>query len=183
MMEKSKFNFQCSILFRMCFSVLIFFLVFAPSAAAQISSGGSFVLEKSVKSGGGGESAGGAFTVAGTSGQNAAGMLIPNGQLDLRSGFWTPDQLAPTSALVSISGKVTTIKGSGIRNVLVTLTDLNGTVRTTFTGSLGTYSFSDVEVGQTYVLTIQAKKFFFSNTMQIVTVYEELTGIDFTAED
>lgn len=69
-------------------------------------------------------------------------------------GFWTPDQLVPTAASVSIGGKVKTVGENGIRNVVVALTDLNGAVRTTVTGSLGWFHFTDVEVGQTYVLTI-----------------------------
>lgn len=152
-------------------------------ASAQISSGGSFSLEKSVIAGGGGESTGGGFRAAGTAGQNAAGTLTQNSSFFQIGGFWSPDQLAPTSASVSISGKVTTSNGRGIRNVIVTLTDPEGNVRTTVTGSFGSYHFTDVEVGHTYILQVQAKKYVFLNPAQVVTVSDELTNLDFTAED
>lgn len=164
-------------------TILIFNFALVQTASAQISSGGSFSLEKSVISGGGGESAGNGFGVAGTAGQNAAGTFTQNSNFFQIGGFWTADGLAPTSASVSISGKVTTLKGNGIRNVIVTLTDTEGGVRTIVTGSFGMYRFTDVEVGRTYILQVQAKKYFFANSMQIVTVNDELTNLDFTAED
>lgn len=158
-------------------------MIFPIIASAQISSGGSFSLEKSVIAAGGGESAGVGFTINGTTGQNAAGTTTQNSGFSLIGGFWTADLVAPTSAMVSISGKVTTSKGNGIRNVVVTLTDAAGNVRTTGTGSLGFYHFTNVEVGQTYILQVQAKKYFFPNPAQVVTINDELTNMDFTAED
>ncbi len=183
MMENSKFKIQNSKLILMFFTFLIFNFSLTQSAPAQIASGGSFSLEKSVIPGGGGESAGVGFTVAGTSGQNTAGTFNQNSNFFQIGGFWTADQLVPTSALVSISGKVTTLNGNGIRNVIVTLTDTEGGVRTTVTGSFGIYRFTDVEAGHTYILTAQAKKYLFANPTQVVTVNDELTDIDFTAED
>ncbi len=165
------------------FTFLIFNFSLTQSAPAQISSGGSFSLEKSVISGGGGQSAGVGFAVAGTVGQNAAGTLTQNSNFFQIGGFWSPDQFGPTAALVSISGKVTTLNGSGIRNVIVTLTDTEGGVRTTVTGSFGIYRFTDVEVGHTYILTAHAKKYLFANPTQVVTTNDELTDIDFTAQD
>jgi hypothetical protein len=161
------------------FTLMIFPIV----APAQISSGGSFSLEKSVIAAGGGESAGVGFAVTGTTGQNAAGTASQTGNYSLIGGFWTADRLAPTAALVSISGKVTTLKGSGIRNVIVTLTDAEGNVRTTVTGTFGFYRFTNVEVGQTYVLQVYAKKYFFPNPAQVVSINDELTELNFTAED
>jgi hypothetical protein len=183
MMKNSKFKIQNSKLILMFFTFLIFNLSSAPSAPAQISSGGSFSLEKSVIPAGGGESAGGAFKITGTSGQNAVGSSIQNSNFFLIGGFWTADRLAPTSASVSVSGKVTTFSGRGIRNVIVTLTDNEGNVRTTLTGSFGSFHFTDVEVGNTYILQVQAKKYSFPNPVQVVTVNDELTNMDFTAED
>ena len=167
----------------MVFTFLTFNFSLAATAPAQISSGGSFSLEKSVIAAGGGESVGVGFTVTGTSGQNAAGTAAQNSNFSLIGGFWTADRFAPTAALVSISGKVTTLKGIGIRNVVVTLTDAAGNIRTTGTGTFGFYRFTKVEVGQIYVLQVQAKKYFFPNPAQVVSINDELTGLNFTAED
>ena len=161
------------------FTLMIFPLI----ASAQISSGGSFGLEKSVIAGGGGESAGGGFAIAGTSGQTTAGIKNQNGNFLLNGGFWAASPLAPTSASVSIDGKVLTLNGNGIRNVIVTLTDSAGSVRTTVTGSFGFYRFTDIEVGQIYVLKVKAKKYSFANPVRVLVVNDELTGIDFTADN
>lgn len=162
---------------------IIVIAIFPALVPAQIASGGGFSLEKSVLAGGGGESAGGGFAVAGTAGQNAAGTFTQNGSFFQIGGFWTAEQFAPTAALVSISGKITTLSGSGIRNVIVTLTDSEGGVRRVITGSFGNYRFTDVEVGRSYILTVKSRKYFFADPVRILTVNDELTNMDFTAED
>jgi hypothetical protein len=165
------------------FTFLIFNFSFVICAKAQVASGGSFSLEKFVIPGGGGESAGGGFTVTGTAGQNAAGTSTQNSNFFQIGGFWTADRFVPTAARVSIGGKVTTLRGSGIRNVSVTLTDPDGNVRTTVTGSFGAYNFTDVEVGRTYIVRVRAKKYFFSDPTQILTLNDALTDVNFTAGD
>jgi hypothetical protein len=158
-------------------------LLFAMTSLGQLASGGSFSLEKSVIAGGGGESSGGGFKVGGTSGQNAAGTSTQNFNFSQTGGFWSPAQLVPTAATVSVSGRVATASGKGIRNVIVTLTDSGGGVRSAVTASFGFYRFTDVEVGQTYILQVRAKRYSFPNPTQVVTVNDELTDIDFTAEN
>jgi len=158
-------------------------LTLPPIAAAQIASGGQFTLEKSVVATGGGASSSGAFTVTGTTAQSVAGTTPSNSPFIHRSGFWVPDQMAPTSAEVSVSGRVTTSSGAGIRNVIVTLTDSSGVTRRVITGSFGMYRFSNVVVGGFYILTVLAKKYVFTNPTQIITVNEELTNLDFLADE
>lgn len=89
-------------------------------------------------------------------------------------------QLAPTAANVSISGRATTANGNGISGVGLTLTALDGAQRTAITSSFGYYAFSDVEVGQTYVLEIAAKKYSFANPTRVLKVLDEITDLDFT---
>ncbi len=55
------------------------------------------------------------------------------------------EPLAPTAANVQIGGRVMTANGRGIRNVLVTLTNANGTSRTVITGNFGYYRFAEIE--------------------------------------
>jgi len=160
----------------------VFILMALPLiASAQIASGGTFTLEKSVVATGGGDSSNGAFTVTGTAGQPAAGTAYYGASVAHRAGFWVPDQLEPTAAEVAVSGRVTTAGGAGIRNVMVTLTDSRGTSRQVATGSFGTYLFTNVEAGQSYTLTVVAKRYTFANPTRIVTVSDELTDLDFTA--
>ena len=89
-------------------------------------------------------------------------------------------QLAPTAANVSISGRAITANGNGISGVGLTLTALDGAQRTAITSSFGYYAFSDVEVGQTYVLEIAAKKYLFVNPTRVLNVQDEITDLDFT---
>jgi hypothetical protein len=152
-------------------------------ASAQIASGGSFTLEKSVVASGGGTSSNGAFTVTGTTAQSAAGTTSSNSPFVHRSGFWIADQIAPTAAEVSISGSVVTAGGAGIRNVVVTLTDSSGASRRVTTGTFGMYRFTNVEVGSVYVLTVTSKKYVFANPSQVVVVNDELTNLDFLADE
>jgi len=89
--------------------------------------------------------------------------------------------LAPTAAGATVAGRVLTASGSGIRNVVIRLTDSTGQSRTTRTGSFGYYSFEDVTVGQTYVVSLAAKRFTFANPTQVITVNDNIGDLDFTA--
>lgn len=94
---------------------------------------------------------------------------------------WAISQLAPTAADVSVSGRVTTAAGQGIRNVRVTLTAPDGSVRNAVTGSFGYYRFDDVETGRTYVLEVASRRYAFSQPTRTISVNDELTDIDFVA--
>lgn len=73
-------------------------------------------------------------------------------------------------------------KGAGIRNVVVTLTGADGTTRSAVTGSFGYFRFDEVEVGATYVLSVHAKRFTFSQPTQVISVKDDMDGIIFTAD-
>ncbi len=166
-------NFKCYL--------LALVLTFIPiTVKAQIASGGSFSLEKSVVASGG-ESAGGDFALTGTIGQHTAGTNSNNLEFVHSSGFWTPEQFAPTAAMVTIGGKVRTSDGRGIKNVQIILTDESGASRIAVSGTLGFYRFTDVEVGQIYILTIVSKRFTFPISTQVLAVKENVQNIDFTA--
>jgi hypothetical protein len=86
----------------------------------------------------------------------------------------------PTSAPVSISGRVTTQTGRAISRAQVVLIDQNGNRFTAMTNSFGYFTFTSVAAGQTYVLTPRAKAYQFN--AQTVTVNENITSIDFRAQ-
>jgi hypothetical protein len=163
--------------------IIAILLALAPvSISAQIAGGGAFTLEKSIVANGGGASSSGSFSVTATGGQSAAGTPAANAPFSQTAGFWTGETLAPTAALVSIGGNVLTADGRGIKNVMVTLTDSSGESRSVLTGSFGYYRFTDVQVGEIYVLTVQAKKYIFAYPSKVVSVQEELTSLDFIAD-
>lgn len=144
-------------------------------------SGGQFTIEKSVIATGGQQSAGGQFAVAGTTGQQAAGERLNNSPFLQTTGFWTPDQFAPTSAGVIVSGRIQTADGRGIRNVIVSMTNTNGETRTVITSAFGYFIFTDVPVGETYIFSVSAKRYRFSEPTQVRAILEETGEMIFVA--
>ena len=82
-----------------------------------------------------------------------------------------------SAAGVTVSGRVTTPTGQGLRNATVVLTDSEGNRRTVTTSSFGVYRFEDVEVGQTYVIGVSARRYRFAS--RAVNVADSLIGVDF----
>ena len=88
--------------------------------------------------------------------------------------------LTPTAAGVSLSGRILTSNGSGLRNAIISLTDSQGTSRNITTGAFGYYRFDEVAVGETYVISVASKRFSFAS--RIVNVVDELNDLDFVAQ-
>jgi subtilisin-like proprotein convertase family protein len=109
------------------------------------------------------------------------GGVPPLGGGQIAAG-WGLQFLAPTSAEASISGRVTTANGSGIRNAIVKLTAGRLTEpRYVATGAFGSYMFDGLAVGETYVLQVSAKRFRFAQPSRIFTLQDNVTDMDFTA--
>lgn len=90
--------------------------------------------------------------------------------------------LQPTAANASISGKVTSSNGIGISQVRVSLTDSQGITTYVMTSSFGYYTFNDVPVGQTYILTPNSVRYSFTPTSMLVSLTDDYTGADFIAD-
>lgn len=148
----------------------------------KAQSGGIYQITQNVVATGE-RSSGGNYSVENTSGQPLAGGNLQNGLYSLYSGFWTPPNLTPTAATVKISGRVKAANGNGIRNAVLILNDSNGAIQTARTASFGYFQFDDVRVGETYILSIASKRFTFSNSTRVLSVFEELTDIDFISEN
>jgi hypothetical protein len=156
-------------------------LFLAANAFGQ--TGGNFSVTQSViASGGGQNSSGGVFSVDATIGQSLAGANSAGGIFGLRGGFWTSG-IAPSAARVSVGGRVRTANGSGIRNVIVTLIEPNGAIRTAQTGTFGYFKFDGVEVSGTYIISVSAKRYAFSQPTIIRTVQEDISDLEFVADD
>ena len=87
----------------------------------------------------------------------------------------------PLAADAVVSGRVTDVDGAGIRNASVSIFggNLQEPLRAR-TGEFGTYSFS-VPAGQTYVVSVSSKKFFFQENTLVVNVGDNLANLDFVA--
>ena len=93
---------------------------------------------------------------------------------------WTVGILSPTAAGVSVSGRVMTASGQGLRNAIVTISDQAGHTRSAITSSFGYYSFTDVEVGQSYTVSVSSKRFTFAT--RLINLNDAVDGLDFTAQ-
>lgn len=149
---------------------------------AQVAAGETYKLEQSVIAGGGGTSGDSAintYSITGSIGQAIAGIGANNSTYKIQSGFFTAAPLAPTAATVSVGGRVTTATGGGITNILMSLTDSSGQVRTARTGAEGYYNFTDIPAGETYVITATGKRFSFSQPSQVVNINEDMREVNF----
>lgn len=86
---------------------------------------------------------------------------------------------APTAATVSVSGRVLTPAGTGLRNAIVTLIDEAGTQRTARTSGFGYYRFDDVPAGGSVVVSVSSKIYRFE--AQAFSVTGEVNNLNFTA--
>ena len=94
--------------------------------------------------------------------------------------YQVPAALGPTAANASIGGRVLSSRGRSINRVTVSLTDSNGQRRITTSNSFGYYKFDDVQVGETYTISANHKRYEFSP--RVLTLEDELTGFNITSK-
>ncbi len=98
-------------------------------------------------------------------------------------GIWFSTFLVPSASEVSLSGRVMTSDGRGIRNARMTISGGSfNTPRMTGTGTFGYYNFDDLQAGETYIVTVNSKRFTFQSPSQVVTVFENIADIDFVGD-
>lgn len=88
----------------------------------------------------------------------------------------------PTASNVSLSGKVLNAEGSGIANIRIVMTDTNGLSRVAVTNSFGNYIFEEVAAGQTVTVSVNSKKFVFTNPTVVLNISENVSEINFIAD-
>lgn len=168
------------------FQMIVLILLFSISVLSQteqiVSSGGAFTMTKTVIAGGGREKQLSPMSEHGTTGQTIAGVRSSGGNFTLYSGFWTPDDFAPTAATVTVGGRILTADGNGIKNVSVIITSSNGQTRTAVSGSFGYYTFFEIPAGETCIISVSAKRYTFSSPTQVRTVLEDVMDVNFVAD-
>ena len=94
--------------------------------------------------------------------------------------YWTDGLVSFTGGTLldgaTISGRVTTASGQGLRNATVTIIDTAGGRRTTVTSSFGAYQFEGLETGRDYLLTVTSKRYRFAT--RTVTLTENLADVN-----
>lgn len=122
----------------------------------------------------------GVFTEIPASIDTAANTATANGISNFSDWTLVAAPNGPTAAAANIGGRIITEKGRGISRVQVTLTDSSGNTRMTFSNAFGFYRFNEVSVGETYVLTVKAKQYNFSQPSQVLNINEDTFNINFT---
>lgn len=89
--------------------------------------------------------------------------------------------LAPSSATVNVSGRVVSSTGRGIPGTTIRLMDNTSSVRFAVTSTFGYYTFADVEVGQSLLISVSNKRYTFAEPERIVALLDEVSNIDFVA--
>lgn len=90
------------------------------------------------------------------------------------------ETLIPTSAAVTVSGKVFDGEGNPASKAKVYMTDSQGITRTAMTNNFGNFTFADVSAGETYILNVYAKKWQYNP--QILSVSEDIKDLTFTPQ-
>lgn len=81
---------------------------------------------------------------------------------------------------MSVSGRVMTATGRAISNATITLTNSLGETFTRQANPSGRFVFESLAAGETYIFNVTAKRYTFA--AQIITVTEDLTGVNFVAQ-
>jgi hypothetical protein len=111
------------------------------------------------------------------------GTFVPDVLVGMVAGGWGIEFLQTTAASVSLGGRVLTAEGAGIRNARVVITGESlPEPRVVTTGSFGYYSFDGLTAGQTYVVTVNSQRYTFQVPSRVITLVDNLTDVDFTAE-
>lgn len=82
-----------------------------------------------------------------------------------------------TAASVTVSGRVLGPKGTMLAGAAVSLINSEGETFTTRTNSFGYYRFDGVEIGQSVIISVSAKRYTFAP--KAVDVGDHLDGVDF----
>lgn len=114
---------------------------------------------------------------------DAGAVTTPQAVTGCLDGGWSLQFLPLTAANVSVSGRVMTANGAGIRNAKIVVTggSLSQPVIVS-TGSFGYYSIDGLQAGQTYVVTVFSKRYNFSNPTRVLNLVDNVGDADFVAD-
>jgi hypothetical protein len=122
------------------------------------------------------------------------GMTNPNGVWSLYArnqggeigeiaGGWGLELFATTAAHATVSGQVVTSTGIAIRNVTMTITGNSlETPRVVTTSSFGYFTFEGLQIGETYVVTANSRRFTFGSPSRVISLTDNIADLDFVAD-
>jgi len=147
---------------------------FASAPGATVSVAG--VLTVSIPPGGFFYLAWNYSVTSGTSTINAQALAIDNISIGA--------DLAPTASNGVIAGRISNSGGRGIRNVRLTLSGGSLTEPIyAYSTSFGYYQFPEVPTGETYIVTVNAKRYTFNPSSIVISLSDSLEDVDFVGEE
>jgi hypothetical protein len=126
-----------------------------------------------------------AFDVGAGSTEAPSAANVPMNWAMTNSAVWAlgaivVKQSVVTSSMVSISGKVFTVKGNAINDAVVILQDfITGEERRVMVNKRGFYRFDELEVLRLYQIRVINKNYYFPVSSQIVNLSEAVENLDF----
>ena len=96
-------------------------------------------------------------------------------------GYADATFLAPSSSPASISGRVLAQRGRGISGAIVKAESTSGKILSTTTNSYGYYHLKGLQSGETYVVSVESRRYYFPISSEIVQLDADLSGFDFEA--
>lgn len=118
--------------------------------------------------------------------QSGGGIIVSGSKGDFGSKEFATARLIgvqPTAANATISGMITKSTGGGASQVRVSLIDGMGNTSYAITNSFGYYSFTNVPVGQTYILIANHKFYTFTPSSRVINLMEDFTMANFVANE
>jgi Carboxypeptidase regulatory-like domain len=115
---------------------------------------------------------------AATAIQGDCKIVVAGGYSQLPLGFTIVRYLgdSPVSTSFTVSGRVATPSGAGLRNAVVSIIDAKGFRRNTTTSSFGLYHFDNIPSGASDTLAAASRRYRF--TPRTLTVNGDLTSVD-----
>ncbi len=106
----------------------------------------------------------------------AAGYGVVDGNTDYAVVRYS-DNCSTATPVATISGRVLTPSGLGLRSANVSLIDSQGVRRTVITSNLGFYSFENVRLGEQHTLSVASRRYRFAS--RIETFASVRSDVDF----
>lgn len=124
------------------------------------------------------------FGVTDFNGPASPGIDEPNGMSAPSVPYgWTAGLIGTTAGSSDLSGRVLSNTGGGLKDVIVTLTggNLSQPIQVR-TNQFGTYKFTGLEAGETYVVSVISQRYSFGLPVKVLYLGESLSGEDFIAD-
>ena len=101
--------------------------------------------------------------------------------VDENIGYADATFLGPSASPVNVSGRVTNRFGRALAGVVVKATGGDGKPKSVLTNTFGYYSLKNLKAGESYVISVESKRYYFPEPTRFLTLDADLMDLDFQA--